>query len=213
MSAWTYGPTRSSDTNFSYTAWLRPGLEECPAFLVVGHGHAELGVRGGLDRGIRLGEQSGDVAQAYDHGLHVVDGELGGRLDAEQVLESSFVLDRFAHPLADLGRSDGLLAQHGSVSLDFRVHFRDPVAHLLTAGCFVGVDLALCPAPLIRPSSRCADDGRVLLECRDRNGSPVAIVSPHGYTTLAPPASTDRPIERTARVWAHYKASVVSFER
>jgi hypothetical protein len=31
-----------SDTNFSYTAWLRPGLEERPAFLVVSDGHAEL---------------------------------------------------------------------------------------------------------------------------------------------------------------------------
>ena len=45
---------------------------------MVGDGHAEFGVRGGLDRGVRLGERSGDVAQAGDHGLHVVYGELAG---------------------------------------------------------------------------------------------------------------------------------------
>jgi len=86
------------------------GLQQCSAFLVVGDGDAERGGGRGLDRGIGRRDRSGDIAETGDHRLHVVDGELGRRFDAEQVLESSFALDGFGHPLADLGCGDWLVA-------------------------------------------------------------------------------------------------------
>lgn len=53
---------------------------------MVGDGDAELGIGGGLDVGVRQGEGAGDVTQAGEHDLDVLDGELAGGLRAEEVL-------------------------------------------------------------------------------------------------------------------------------
>jgi hypothetical protein len=51
---------RPSDTILNYT-W--PGLDECPAFVVVGDADAHLCVDGGLVGGVGVGERGSDVAE------------------------------------------------------------------------------------------------------------------------------------------------------
>jgi len=67
-----------------------------------------------------------------------------------------------------------------------------------------------------------APDTRAAQPCGRRSGpaqmpSPerltTVLVGDNGYTVLAPPKATDRPVETAAQAWAHNTDNVVSFER
>jgi hypothetical protein len=77
VSASAYGPIRSSDTNVRDIAWLRPGLQEGPAFSVIRDGDAEFRVGRSLDGGIGERERSPVTAPEV--------GKFGRRFEAEEV--------------------------------------------------------------------------------------------------------------------------------